>query len=165
MDLIPGLHAHEVRRIIDIGLSVEVDTLWTYAQMAEQMGREVVGNDSALQKALARLSRDHGVEFKNVRKIGYIRLSDQGIVDQSGGDRVGITRKVRRVSQRSANIQNFDALTDSLKLEVNAHRTVLALMREIVKPSAVRRVKQEVDRARTELDIDSTLALFRRSQG
>lgn len=158
-----GVYAHEVRRFVDIGVTIEPETIWTYEAMRQQMNRTVDGADSALQQALRVLARDHSVEFKNIRKHGYLRLSDEGIAHESGNDRTAVNRKVKRSVLRSSNIQNWDALNDNLKREVDAHRSILHLMRHILKPSNVKRVRSEVDRQHAELDLDETLRLFRNS--
>lgn len=158
-----GHYAAETRRFVELGMSIEPDSVWTYSQMAQQIGRTVDGSDPALQHALRVLARDHGREFKNVRKVGYLRLSDQGIVSESGNDRSAVNRKVKRSVMRSANIQDWNALNDGLKREVDAHRSILGLMRHILKPASVKRVRSEVDRCHAELALDETLKLFRNS--
>lgn len=158
-----GHYAHETRRFVEIGMSIEPNSVWAYSQMAEQLGRKVDGADGALQAALRLLARDHGREFKNIRKIGYLRLDDEGIVSEAGSDRAAVNRKVRRSVMRSSNIQQWDALNDNLKREVDAHRSILHLMRHLLKPSSIKRVRGEVDRVHDELAVDQVVALFRNS--
>lgn len=163
MELNPGMHAHEARQLVDQGREIAIDHVWTYRSMGDMLGREIAGDDSALQVALRRLSRDHGVEFKNVRKVGYLRLSDEGIVDHAGPDRLAISRKVRRAAQRAGNVQNYEALNLKLQNDLNAHRTVLAIVREAVKPSSVRAIAREVEKAHREIDPrEATIALFKK---
>ena len=156
-----GPFSYDVRRLVDQALAVGENQMWTYAMMGELIGVEVHGSHPALQEALKRLSRDHGREFSNVRRIGYVRLDDKGIVLQAPADRSSVARKVKRASVRSANIQNWESLADHYKREADTHRSVLGLMRAILKPSSVKRIRHEVDKAAGELDIDRTISLFK----
>lgn len=155
-------YSYDRRRFVEIGMAVEPNTVWTFDDMTKQLGRPVEGSDAALQHALRVLARDHGCEFKNIRKVGYLRLCDQGIVSEAGPDRASVSRKVKRAVLRTSNIKNWDGLNDALKREVDSHRSVLSLLRHIVKPSSVKRIKSEVDKAHAELNVDATLKLFRK---
>lgn len=155
--------SYDVRQLVEAGLQVKVNHVWHYADMQALLGRDLTGNDAALQTAIRRLSRDHACEFKNIRRVGYVRLDDEGIVSEAPGDRLKIGRKIKRASQRSTNIRDWENLTDSLKREVDAHRSILGLMRSILRPASVRRVREEVNRARAELDVEQTVKLFRKS--
>lgn len=159
-----GRYAYDRRRFVEIGLTIDTGDVWSFRAMSEAIQRPVDGADPALQHALRILARDHQREFKNIRKVGYLRLSDEAIVGEAGNDRNAVHRKIKRASQRSSNIQQWDELADPYKREVDAHRSILSLMRHILKPASVRQIRQEVDKARDELDVDSTLRLFRRKQ-
>lgn len=156
-------HGYDVRRLIEAGMTVQPNTLWSFTDISELLQRPVIGNDPALQRALHMLSRDHSREFKNVRTVGYIRLSDEGIVGEAGNDRAAVKRRVKRASQRSSNISEWDKLADPLKREVDAHRSILALLRHVIAPRAIKRVRHEVDRIRDELPLAETLRLFRKN--
>ena len=164
MDLNPGTFTYEVRKLVDAGMAIEPNQMWTYHQMSDAAGTEIDGSTGSLQEALKRLSRDHGREFKNVRKIGYLRLCDEGIVTHAPTDRVSVKRKLDRAARRAGNIQNWEALADGLKREVDTHRSVLGVMRALLKPSSIKRVREEVNRASDEIDVEKTLALFRRGK-
>jgi hypothetical protein len=156
-----GVYTHETRRLVEAGMAVEPDSVWSYKQMNDLLQRPVDGADGALQHALRILARDHGREFRNIRKHGYLRLTDEGIVHEGGNDRSAVSRKIKRAVMRTTNIQNWNALNTALQRDVDAHRSILHLMRHLVKPSSVNRVRSEVDRAHAELDLDQTLRLFR----
>lgn len=162
MEIPTGRHSYDIRLLIEAGQSVEAEHVWTYQAISALLQREVSGNDSALQTALRRLSRDSGIEFRNIRKIGYLRLSDEGIVDQAPTDRLGVSRKVKRISQRAGNVQSYVSLPPRLQQELDAHRTVLAVMRDVVKPSNVKKISDEVALQKRELDVvEATLRLFK----
>lgn len=152
-----------VRRLVDEGLKLRANELWTYEQIGEIIeDPNVHGSTSALQEALRRLSRDHGVEFKNVRKVGYVRLDDSGIADRAPHDRRAVGRRIKRAQQRSSNIKDWDALSDERKRETDAHRSILNLIRMAVSPASVRRVRHEVTRVNDELDPEKLIELFQR---
>lgn len=160
-----GPFSYDVRRLVEQALNVEENQMWTYDAMSDLLGTAVYGSNHALQEALRRLSRDHGREFSNVRKVGYVRLDDAGIVMQSPDDRQSIGRKLKRAAQKSGNIKDWESLADQYKREADTHRSVLSLMRAILKPASVKRVREEVDRQLGELDVDRTLSLFKPKRG
>ena len=82
-----GRYSYDRRRFVEIGMTVEAGDVWSFKQMAEQVQRPVDGADPALQHALRVLARDHGREFKNLRKVGYLRLDDEAIVGEAENDR------------------------------------------------------------------------------
>ena len=158
-------HMHYVtdaRQLVEIGMMIEPNTVWSFKEMAEQLGRPMEGSDQALQRALRVLARDHGKEFKNIRNVGYLRLNDEGIVGEAPRDREGVKRRVKRAALRSSNVVDWNALADPLKRELDAHRSILALLRHIVTPKAVKRVRSEVDKLHDELPLTETLKLFRK---
>ena len=132
--------------------------------MTALLGKETTGNSGALQAALRILSRDHGVEFKNLRKIGYVRLDDIGIIEMAAPDRQSIKKRVGRSIQRSANIQNWEGLADKYKREADTSRSILAVIRQATTIKTLNRVRKEVTKAHDELDLERTLALFQKSR-
>ena len=156
-----GPFSYDVRRLVEQALAVEENQMWAYGAMSDLIGTEVCGSNPALQEALKRLSRDHGREFSNIRKVGYVRLDDAGIVMQAPTDRQSIGRRIKRAGQKAGNIQDWESLADRYKREADTHRSLIGLMRSILKPSSVKRVREEVDRQLGELDVDRTLSLFR----
>lgn len=157
----PGVFTFETRRLVEQAQETEVNGVWSYAAMTELVGHEIDGSSPTLQAALKRLSRDHGIEFKNVRNMGYLRLDESGIVEMAPIDRQTIRRRISRAAQRTGNIKNWEALTDHYKREADTHRSLIAVMRQLLKPSAVKRIRDEVDRVHDKIDVDGTLALFR----
>jgi hypothetical protein len=72
-----GPFSYDVRRLVEQGLEIEENSMWTYAAMSEHVGSEMHGSHPALQEALRRLSRDHGREFST--SAGRLcRLDDEG---------------------------------------------------------------------------------------
>lgn len=156
-----GPFSYDVRKLVEQGLEIDENSMWTYHAMSERVGSEMHGSHPVVQEALKRLSRDHGREFSNVRKVGYVRLDDEGIVSQAPNDRASVARKIKRSAQKSSNIRDWESLADHYKREADTHRSVLGLMRAILKPSSVKRIRHEVDKAAGELDIDRTISLFK----
>lgn len=156
-----SLYSEEVALLIQAGLEIQENGVWTYAAMSELLRREMAGNDSALQTALQRLARDHAIEFKNIRTEGYLRLDDRGIAGMASPDRQAVRSRVKKGIRRSSNIRDWNDLDEPLKREVDAHRSVLAVMRHILKPASINKVRAEVQKAHDEIDLDKTLDLFR----
>jgi hypothetical protein len=156
-----GPFTYETRKLVESGLNIEINQVWTYREMSDLLGMEVAGSTPSLQAALKRLSRDHGCEFKNLRNIGYLRLDDVGIVEMSTPDRQSIRNRVARSIQRTTNIRKWEELSDHYKRELDAHRSVVSLMRQILKPSSMKQIRAEVERARDTIDLEQTLELFK----
>lgn len=160
-DFTPGHFSFETRKLIDDALTVAPNAMWTYGRMAEVIGQAVDGSSVTVQTAVKRLARDHGVEFKNVRNIGYLRLDETGIVEMGPVDRQAIRSRVKRAVQRTGNIKNWESLSEHYKREVDSHRSLIALMRHLLKPSAIKAIRNEVDKVHDKIDVDRTLSLFR----
>jgi len=164
-DINASSYAFETRKLVEAGQRITPNTLWSYQNIGKVIEREVDGSTGSLQAAMRLLSRDYGVEFKNVRKIGYIRLNDEGIISMAGGDRKGINRRVKRSVQRSGNIQDWDALSGPKQREVDAYRSIFSALRIILHPSRLKRVRHEVDRIHDELDTKTTLEICNLPRG
>lgn len=156
---------YEVRALVDAGQQIEAGAVWTYERIAEIIGApQVNGNHSSLQKALARLSRDHGIEFSNVRKVGYVRLDDPGIVEAMPADRSTIQRKVKRSVQRSDNVKDWSTLSNEQQAELNASRAILAAIRRAVNRKTVEQVKAEARLLSAEPDMQKTIEFFKKAK-
>ncbi len=151
-----------VRRLVEQGLGVETGETWTYEAMSTLSNSErMEGGLPQVQHALMILARRHGREFINIRKVGYRRLDDAGIVEAGDSDRHKISRRVSRARLRTSNVQDWQALSQAQKQELDTHRTVLSLMRNVLKRSSIKRIREGVIHAQDQLDLDKTLALFR----
>lgn len=156
---------YEVRALVEAGRQIDIGSVWTYQQIAETIGvPQIHGNHSSLQKALARLSRDHGIEFRNVRKAGYVRLDDPGIVEAMPNDRASIQRKVKRSVQRSENVKDWSGLTNDQRAELNASRAILSVIRRAVDRKTIQRVKAEAQSIASEPDMQKTIELFKKGK-
>lgn len=160
-----GPFTRDVRVLVDEALKLKPNEVWTYKQISDALERTVDGSDGALQEAIKRLARDHTTELKNIRKVGYVRLDDAGVVAQAGPDRQGIHRRVKRAVMRASNIRDWEALSDRHKLEATAHRSLLGLIHHVTRPSVIKQVRDEAETKRAELDVDSVIALIRGNRG
>ena len=156
--------AIDTRDLVNAGTKIPINEVWTYAAMRSVVRRKIDGGDHALQVALNRLARDHGIEFKNVRGVGYQRLDDEGIVDHLPADRSKIRRVVRRSRLRAANIKDYDALPNEAKLNHDLHAATIGVIQVMFKSKTMKRIRAEAERVHGEIDSDRVLSVFRRAK-
>ena len=154
----------DVRDLITDGQNIDVGDVWTYKAMQQTVRRVVHGGDHALQTALSRLARDHAIEFKNVRGVGYLRLDDVGIVDRLPKDRNRIRRTVRRSRMRAANIRDYDSMPNETKLSHDLHAATIGVIGSMLKNRTMKRIRQEAERVHGEIDSERVLSMFRRAK-
>ncbi len=150
-----------VNKLVEAGQKVDVGEVWTFLDMAEVIGKKCEGGSSWVQTALLRLAKQHGIEFANVRSVGYQRLSDEAIVEQLPADRKKIASVVKRTELRAANVRDYGGLPNHLKHQHDAHTTVARFIGQFMRPKVVRRLEAELSGS-TEVDIDRVLGLFKR---
>ena len=153
----------DVRTLIEHGQNVAENSLWSFKDMAAQIERQVDGGgDKCVQEALNRLARDYGIEFRNVRKLGYLRLDDRGIVDHIPKDREKVVRVTKRSKLRVANLGNYGSLTEDEKRQYDLHSAMLGVLGVLTRPKTIRLIEKEIGRVKNvEVDANRVVELFR----
>lgn len=110
-----------VGELVKAAQMVQPNELWTYEAMSEAIGVKIQnGGDGRLQAAIKRLSRDHAVDLKNVRTVGYRRLDSPGIVGGLPADVEKIRRQAKRSGRKARNAE-YNALSISEKSALDRH--------------------------------------------
>ena len=156
-----SMWAANVRALVDAMLLLVKNEVLPYAQMSALIGKDVDGGTSEYQVARNRLSKHYHIEMKTLPKIGAMRLDDGGIVEELPRDRDGIHRKIKRSLQRTANVEDYDVLSNTQKLEHDRHLAHLGLMRALQEPAASRAIDERVTYGLREVDYQRLIELLR----
>lgn len=149
-----------VRALVAAGRDVEVGDMWSYAAMFEQVNVRLHGGDKRLQDALARLSRDEGIEFRNVKGEGYVRLDSQSIVERLPMDVQRIRRQAKRSMRRVANA-DYGELSIEEKHKADAHRAFVGVVDKLASPKGQRRLEGAMQVGVGKYDPDKIKELFK----
>lgn len=76
----------------------------TYADMTNAVGKQVTGTFSPLRSVLNRFLNEDGIVFKNVKKVGYRRLTADQTVENADEDRAHLHRHARRTGKRLSTV-------------------------------------------------------------
>lgn len=155
-------HAYDVNLIVTKAVAIEAGALWHFAEIAAHLGRpRISGSDPALQAARRILAAEHGIELQNVRREGYRVATDRQIIEALPKDAAGIRKRAKRSRQRAANVVDFDALPDQLKIAHNAHAGLMGVIELVTGARTVRRVEAAVSPDAVAADPQAVLDLIR----
>lgn len=156
-----SMWAANVRALVDACLLLRKNEVLTYKQMASLIDKPVDGATSEYQYARNRLSKHHRIELKTLNKVGAMRLDDGGIVEELPRDRDSIHRKIKRSLQRAANVEEYDVMSNTQKLEYDRHLAHLGLQHALQEPAPSRAIDERVTRGLGEIEVQQLIALLR----
>lgn len=131
-----------------------------YADLEATVSRPLNAIRGALGTALRRALRDDGMVFACVRRIGYMRCDDEGIVDNASADTAYIRRSARRAAERLTKVENFAALPAAKQLEHTARLSVVSAIATMTRETSVAKVKAAAQGRSTELPLSETVKAF-----
>lgn len=130
-------------RTLELALrGAEVGQIVKYSSLSELIKRDVRnGAMHLLASARRRLQRDHQMVFDVVAGVGLKRLDDRGIAN-CGGAAIGRIHNIsRRALQKSACVQDFDALPNEIKVRLNTDRSLHGMLAHATRTTTVRRLE------------------------
>lgn len=151
----------DTRMIYDHLSKAEIGDTVNFTALSEAIGQRVEGATPSVQSALRRLQNLDGRIFANVRGVGYQRLSDNEIVKTSESSRDLIRRHAAKSVRRLSCVVDFDGLPNDLKIKHNAGMSMFGAIANMLKPSSVRALENEVAKAQASLPLAKTLEAFK----
>jgi hypothetical protein len=150
----------ETRLLTEALTAVPSGQIIPYITLSEVVGYGVVGNDPHLQSALRRAFAQDGAVFSNVRKIGYRRLTDEEIIQNSEAIRQSIGRRAKKQIQRLAAV-DFEELPNNMRVRHNTEMSMLNLNLHFAKPKTVAAIEAVVTQSGQALPLAKTLAALK----
>lgn len=108
----------EVRRLVSELQHAEEKRLYKYEELSSIAKDDIKKNEKnwIIQSALNILSRDYGLEFENVKGIGYSRITDPEKIKKINGYNRRAFSSARRAVRVSQNT-NYEKLSDEEKTQ------------------------------------------------
>lgn len=139
----------------------EVGEVVEYDEMSKIIDRPVQGDGrGSLNTARKAASRDDGIIFGTIRKVGLKRLSDAEIVGKQDQRRRHVKKTAESGFNELGRIQSYEKLSAQDKVRHNATASIFAAVSHVTKPSSMKRIEIKVAEAQAKLPIASTLKLF-----
>jgi hypothetical protein len=113
--------------------------------------------DSARNMAL----RDDRIVFGTRTNIGYKRLDDAEVVENTSSTFRKIQRNTERERMRLSSV-NFESLQPAMKSKHSASAAILAVMYEMSKPKRVKKIEGMVEKSAYKLSMVQTLEAVQR---
>lgn len=139
---------------------MKVGNVITYDELTEEIGRDVRSCIWALATARRQVLKTDSIVVDCVPGKGVKRLDDSAIV----GTLVDGVKRISRASHRSARkasgIRNYDELPPDIKTQHNAALAALGAVRQLSKPSSVKKIEEKSEAANGRLQLEDTLKLF-----
>lgn len=126
----------------------------------EAVSRPVGRIRGAIQTARRRLLKDDGMVFASIPGIGYMRCTDENIIDNSVADTNAIRRRAGRAAEKLSKVSDYAALTPAKQLEHTTRLSVLGAIASMTREPAIERVRQAAQGRASELPLAETVRAF-----
>jgi hypothetical protein len=111
-----GEMSYDTRIIVEMLSKVETSAIVTYDEMTEIIDKNI-HEAGVLYSAIRIIRRDYGIVFETVRKVGFKRMSDIGILNSSISILPQRMRSLaKRESKKLACVKN-DNITDEMRIK------------------------------------------------
>lgn len=140
--------------------AVEIGETVPLGDLEGAVSRPMAEIRGAISTARRRLLRDDGMVFISVPGVGYLRCTDEHIVDGAVADTVALRRKAGVAAEKLTKVRDFAALTPAKQIEHTTRLSVLSAIASLTKEPAIERVRKAAQGRATELPLAETLAAF-----
>jgi len=139
---------------------LKVGEIISYDELSAVISQDIRSCWHNLATARRRVLALEKIATECVRGEGVKRLSDVGIIGTFGADLRGIRRKAKKSRQRIVAIQDYDGLSEELKVQHNTSVSMLGAIEMFAKESSLKKLKGVVDYKAEKLSLADTLAAF-----
>lgn len=147
----------DARLLLQEFKKANVGDIVDFKALSVAIGRPVRNVPGALQTALRVALREDNLNFGNVRGVGYKRLSDIEIVNQGEHAIVGTRRRAKRIARKLSAVVDYAAMPPSAQLRHSALMSVNAMIADVTREHAIKRVEKAVTGSAALLPIRDTL--------
>lgn len=152
--------AVDTRLLVSLLQKAEMGQVFTYEQLSDQLGRNIMGDCPNLSSARRIVQRDFDIVFDVMRGEGIKRLSDGEII--ALGDR--LPGKVRRLSKRMVtklSKARDEKLSNEQIVQRNATVSMAGAFIHMATKSGMDKLEKAVRVNAAELAVGKTLELFK----
>lgn len=129
--------------------------------IAEVTGQEFSnGATGAFYTARKMAQREDGIVLSRVRKTGYQRLDDAGIVGASESRVRNLRGAARRAFKELGCVKRIDLLDAETRVKAQTHASLFSAVHGITRPNRVAKLEAKVKDAEEQLPLAKTLAAF-----
>lgn len=115
-----------------------------------------------LETAKKRLLKDENIVFDTIRGEGIKRLSDEEIAKTTGKGYLKSVRAKGRKAYQKNKVVNYNALSDSAKIDHQCTMTILSLMNHVTDRKSIKKIEDKVKETNLEIDQKETLKMLRK---
>lgn len=149
----------DTRMIIAKLQECKIGEIITYEDLDKTIGRKTP--PGILNTARKRVLSDNQIVFGTIRKVGFKRLSDSEIVDNSASTFNSIQRATKRERKKLISV-DFENLSSSSKIKHSATAATLAVINEIAKPKEQLKLESKIStNANQKLSMIQALEAFK----
>lgn len=152
--------SYETYRLVELLSELHPGEAYTYRQLSEAMGMEIVGITPSFQSAKRLVFREYGVVLETMYGEGVRRLTDEEIVENSRRGTLTVSRRASQESKRLAQV-DFASLSEEQRRTYTTHQSILGAIQAISSARGIATVRNNVIGEMRQLPIKETLDLFR----
>lgn len=133
----------EVNLIVDkIAANRTSTQTFTYGELSNLIGRDILTNRDKLSSARRILFRDHGILIETVRKVGVRIASNSGVMNAGIRD-VGASRRALRRASHKFDAVEVATLSEEERKSYTGHVATVNTLQLLAKPSSVRKIAEK----------------------
>lgn len=116
-----------------------------YKELSSLIGRNVQAEARYIMETARRHAKKERIYFGVVTNVGLQRLDDSGKVKVGSGMLSKIRRTSRRASQTLAAVENFNTLSNELKVAHNTALSVFGIIQQVTSSGMQKKIAAKVE--------------------
>lgn len=150
----------DTRALVEVMRQVKPGEMISYGQLNDACGRDVQDRRHITDSARRILERDYSMVFRCIKNEGFIRLTNEKIVDVATTDRREKMRRQAGKAIKELACVAYEELLQPKQIEHNTNMALFGSMYQATSKQSVKKLQERVANAGGEIDLKGTLKLI-----